>query len=80
LEANVEGNKLNETFATHEDTDSARLSNVKTGDLGHNRASKEFGEERYNANQDNVTPGDTIVKKAQISFETGESKVLEVCV
>ena len=64
-------------LATHESTNSARLAQVETGELGSDGAREKFGEERDNTEQDCIPPGDTVVQKAQVRPETRKGEVLE---
>jgi hypothetical protein len=69
-------NKLNLPFAGHEYSNGTRLSRSVAKALCNHKTWDGLGKESNNADEDCVTPGNTVVQKTKVSFETGESKVL----
>lgn len=67
--------KLHETLATHEDTNSPTLAPLKLTQSGCHGAPNDLTGEGNGNNTDHIGPGDAIVEQAKIGAETRQRKV-----
>ena len=63
-------------LATHQSTNSSRLSEVEAGELCSNRAPNKLRDKCNHTDKNDVAPGNAVVEGAKVGVEARQGKVL----